>query len=179
GVIPFMTSNGSSDSEGQIIFPGGSGAIISFNSPKISLGYNAFATRLNGLDKALVFDESQETEANKRLMLGMLGVICKTNKKGVLAIVDRGASQTEIYANFKRAIATSKNIAYFTAHIRENEIVYVGSARTEFNKWANDRSNTDFSYIYQFMSEEEFIDDSGNIEYVTLANKYRDYLIQK
>lgn len=178
-VIPFMTSNGSSDSEGQIILPDGSGAIISFNSPKISLGYNAFAKRIYGPDKAFVFDESQETEANKRLMFGMFGFLDKTNKKGVLAIVDRGASQTEIYANFKRAIATSKNIAYFTAHIRENEIVYVGSARTEFNKWANDRSNTDFSYIYQFMSEEEFIDDSGNIEYVTLANKYRDYLIQK
>lgn len=179
-ILPFMTSNSSSTSEGQIIVPDGSGAIISFNSPKISLGYNAFAKRIYGPDRAFIFDESQETDQNKKMMFGMYGFLDKTSKKGVLAIVDKGATQTEIYANFKRAVDTSKNIAYFTALIRENETVYIGYSRTAFTKWSHDKSKTDFAYIYQFMSEDEFIDENtGEIEYVTLANKYRNYLIKK
>jgi len=179
-VLPYMTSNSSSTSEGQIILPDGSGVIISFNSPKISLGYTAFAKRIYGPDKTFAFDRSQETDFNKSLMFGMYGFLDKTEKKGVLAIADKGASQTEIYANFKRQVDTSKNIAYFISLIRENETVYIGTSRTEFTKWARGRSNTDFVYIYQFLSPEEFIEpETGNIQYVTLAQKYREYLVEK
>lgn len=178
-VLPYITSNSSETSKGQIIIPDGSGAIISFNSPKAALGYTAYSKKIYGLDKAFTFEQTQESHFNKDLMFGMYGFLDQTEEKGVLAIADQGASQTSIYANFKRSTATSKNIAYFTALLRESETVFVGSAKTAFLKWANERSNTDFSYIYQFMAKKDFVDNSGEIQYVTLANQYRDYLIEK
>ena len=178
-VLPYFTTNADSNSKGQIIIPDGSGAIINFNSPKAALGYPATEKRIYGPDKAFTFDRSQENSYNEKLMFGMYGFLDQTNRKGVLAIVDQGASQSSIYANFKRNTPTSRNFAYFTAIMREREEVYVGSSRTAFTKWSQARSTTDFSYIYQFLDESEFVDENNNIEYVTLAGKYRDYLIDK
>lgn len=178
-VLPFMTSNSSETSKGQIILPDGSGAIMSFNSPKSALGYTAYSKTIYGPDMSFTFRDTQETLSNQQMMFGMFGFLDQTERKGVLAIADRGANLTSIYANFKRATATSKNTAYFTALLRENETVYVGTAQTAFNKWSRERSHTDFKYLYHFMLPHEFIDNSGNIQYVTLAQKYRNYLIDK
>lgn len=178
-VLPYITSNSSDTSKGQIVIPDGSGAIISFNSPKAALGYTAYSKKIYGLDKSFTFEQTQESHFNKDLMFGMYGFLDQTEEKGILAIADKGASQTSIYANFKRSTATSKNIAYFTALLRESETVFVGSAKTAFLKWASEKSNTDFSYIYQFMAKKDFVDNNGEIQYVTLANLYRDYLIEK
>jgi hypothetical protein len=178
-ILPYFTTNNSITSEGQIIIPDGSGAVISFNSPKAILNYDSIEKRIYGPDKAFTFETSKDDSYHQRLMFGMYGFLDKTNRKGVLAIIDQGASQSTLIADFKRDVNTSRNYATFEALIREKEEVFVGSARTAFTKWAHDRSKTDFSYIYQFLTEDEFIDSEGNIQYVTLAQKYRDYLIAK
>jgi hypothetical protein len=113
-------------------------------------------------------------------MFAMYGFLDKTAKKGVLAIADQGANQTSIYANFKRAdVASTMNIASFKAIFRESETVYAGTAQTPFLKWSNEFINNDLKYIYQFIKQNDFISNDGKIQYVTLANKYREYLIEK
>jgi len=117
-VLPYFTSNKSLLSEGQIILPDGSGAIMTFNSPKDELGYNAYAKPIYGPDKAFTFEKERETAVNERYMLSMYGFLDKTEEKGILAIADRGANQSSIYANFKRAdVPSTMNIAYFNCSI--------------------------------------------------------------
>lgn len=178
--LPYLTSNNSLTSVGQIIIPDGSGAVISFNSAKDKLGYTAHSKPIYGLDKAFTFTDNREVLRNEKIMFGMFGFLDKTQEKGILAIADRGAAQTSIYANFKREeLTNSRNIAYFQPLFRESETVYAGTAKTPFLKWSKERSQTDFAYKYQFLSPIEFIDGDGNIQYVTLAKKYRDYLMDK
>lgn len=179
-VLPYFTSNNSLTSEGQIILPDGSGAIMQFNSPKDELGYTAYAKSIYGGDQAFTFRNRTENMENEKMMFGMYGFLDKTAKKGVLAIADKGANQTSIYANFKRAdVASTMNIAYFKAIFRESETVYAGTAQTPFLKWSSEFINNDLTYIYQFMQQNDFIGNDGKIQYVGLANKYRDYLIEK
>lgn len=179
-VLPYMTANNSTTSEGEIIVPDGSGAIISFNSPKDALGYNAFDKPIYGPDKAFSFRQAPQTAVNENFMFGMFGFLDKTEKKGVLAIADKGANQNYIYANFKRTgISSSMNQAYFRAIFREQEKIYIGPYNTEFQKWSKDFAKTDFKYIYQFLNESQFIAGDGSIQYVTLAGLYRTYLMDK
>ncbi|MGD9886600.1 MAG: DUF5696 domain-containing protein [Bacilli bacterium] len=179
-VLPYFTSNNSLTSEGQIILPDGSGAIMQFNSPKDELGYTAYAKSIYGNDQAFTFRTATETMENKKMMFSMYGFLDKTSKKGVLAIADQGANQTSIYANFKRAdVASTMNIANFKAIFREQETVYAGTAQTPFLKWSKEFINNDLKYLYQFLLPNEFIGNDGKIQYVSLANKYRDYLIAK
>lgn len=179
-IMPHFTSNNSLSSEGQIIIPDGSGAIINFNSSKDDLNYSAHIKPIYGADKAFTNRSATATEFNQKLMFGMYGFLDKTSKKGVLAIADRGANQTSIYADFKRKkLTTTKNIAYFQALLRASEIVYAGNSNTPFLKWSKSRTDNDFSYIYQFIPVNDFVDNDGKIQYVTLANLYRDYLINK
>lgn len=179
-ILPHFTSNDSLTSEGQIILPDGSGAVINFNSEKDKLNYRSIPKPIYGADKAFVYNTAKDTDFNEKLMFGMYGFLDKTSRKGVLAIVDRGANQNTIYADFKREnLSATKNIAYFQALLRASETVYVGNANTPFLKWSKGRTNTDFSYIYQFLPASDFIDSNGKIQYVTLAKKYREYLIHK
>jgi len=179
-VLPYFTSNNSLTSQGQIILPDGSGAIMTFNSPKDELGYTAYAKSIYGSDMAFTSKTFKETMANEDMMFAMYGFLDKTSGKGVLAIADQGANQTSIYANFKRAdVASTMNIANFKAIFRESETVFAGTAQTPFLKWSNEFIRNDLKYIYQLMQTNDFIDNDGNIQYVTLANKYREYLIEK
>jgi hypothetical protein len=179
-VLPYFTSNNSLTSEGEIILPDGSGAIITFNSPKDELGYTAFEKSIYGSDMAFTSKTFKETMANEDMMFAMYGFLDKTSGKGVLAIADQGANQTSIYANFKRADVTSTmNIANFKAIFRESETVFAGTAQTPFLKWSNEFIKNDLKYIYQLMQTNDFLDNDGEIQYVTLANKYREYLMGK
>ncbi|HNZ49909.1 MAG TPA: DUF5696 domain-containing protein, partial [Bacilli bacterium] len=167
-VLPYLTSNNSLTSEGQIILPDGSGAIMQFNSPKDELGYTAYAKSIYGADQAFTYRMATETMENEKMMFAMYGFLDKTAKKGVLAIADQGANQTSIYANFKRAdVASTMNIANFKALFREQETVYAGTAQTPFLKWSKDFINTDLKYQYQFLMPNEFVDAAGKIQYVT------------
>ena len=58
----------------------------------------------------------------KIIVLGMYGFLDFTQKKGVVAIVDSGAAQTSIQADFMRAAQTTTfNYARFTTTYRVKE----------------------------------------------------------
>ena len=179
-VLPAFTINKSDTSYGQIILPDGSGAVINFNSPKDKLNYTAYAKSIYGNDMAFPYRVTEATINNEKLMFPMYGFLDATNKKGVLAIVERGANQTSIYANFKRsAVESTANVAYFQTRFRESETVYAGTANTPFLKWSKEHINNDLKFVYHFLMENEFVDNEKKIQYVTLAKMYRDYLIDR
>lgn len=182
-IMPNFTTNNDLNSEGYIILPDGSGAIMQFNSPKSPLNYQAQFKEFYGADKTFTRSTPQQTDNNKNFMLNMYGFLDKTAGKGVLAIVDRGASQAAVYADFKRAesqyLAQTQNTAYFRVKYREKETVSIGTWARPYTKWSTTRSQTDFIFKFVFLEYDEFVDDDGRIDYVKLAEKYRDYLIDK
>lgn len=183
-VMPNFTTNDDLNSEGYIILPDGSGAIMQFNSPKSPLGYQAEFKEFYGIDQTFTRRIAEDNADNKKFMLNMYGFLDKTERKGILAIVDRGASLTSVKADFKRAesqyVATTKNEVYFSIKFRESETVQVGTwATSRYTKWSTKKSDTDFVFKFVFLQADEFVDDDGRINYVMLAKKYRDYLIEK
>jgi len=169
-VVPYLTTNQDVNSEGQIILPDGSGAIISFNSVKDAQNAKTYSKQIYGDDSTLP-RENRGSDIED-IMLGMYGFLDFTEKKGVVAIVDAGAAQTSIQADFMRAAQTTTfNYARFTTAFRVKETVSV-STGSSFAKWSIDLYNSDVVYKYHFLSEDE-------LDYVHVAKKYREYLVNK
>lgn len=169
-VVPYLTSNQDPNSKGQIVLPDGSGAVISFNSVKDAQNAKTYTKNIYGMD----YTTPQETKVfnTKDLMFGMYGFLDQTGKKGTVAIVEEGAAQTSIQADFMRAAQTTTfNYARFTTSYRVKESVSV-STGSSFTKWSIDLYQYDVVYSYRFL-------DNDELDYVNVAKKYREYLIEK
>ncbi|MDY0363710.1 MAG: DUF5696 domain-containing protein [Bacilli bacterium] len=183
-VLPYFTSNYSATSIGEMIIPDGSGGVISFNSIMDEQNVVSYQSKpIYGADMNYV--PREQPASVEKIMMGMFGYLDKTSNIGVLAIADKGASQTDIVSDFKRAASTkSSNYIYFIARLRESENVFagVGYYESSFVKWTDFRFLSDFKYVYNFVVPE--IDSTRNIEsdnfnYVEIAKMYREYLINK
>lgn len=169
-VLPYFTVNNDKNSEGQIVIPDGSGAIISFNSVKDVQNASAYSKRIYGIDYTI--PQKEAGAANEDLMFGMYGFLDLTEKKGVVAIIDKGASLSWLQADFLRASqTTSYNYARFATDLRTYESVSLSSG-SSFNKWTNEIYPGDIAYEYRFLDEDE-------LTYVGVANTYREYLLEK
>lgn len=169
-LLPYFTVNNDKNSEGQIVLPDGSGAIISFNSVKDVQNADAYSKRIYGTDYTIPLKEAGVNSED--LMFGMYGFLDFTQKRGVVAIIDKGASLSWIQADFLRSSqTTSYNYARFATDLRTYEVVSLSSG-TSFNKWTNDLYPGDIVYEYRFLGEDE-------LTYVDVANTYREYLLEK
>lgn len=169
-LLPYFTVNNDKTSEGQIIVPDGSGAIISFNSVKDVQNADTYLKQIYGDDTTIPKEE--RGMASEKVMLGMYGFLDFTEKRGVVAIVDKGASLTWIQADFLRASQTSSyNYARFLTDLRTYEVVSLSSG-SSFNKWTADIYPGDIVYEYRFLGEDE-------LSYIDVAEKYREYLLEK
>lgn len=169
-LLPYFTVNNDKTSEGQIVLPDGSGAIISFNSVKDVQNADAYNKRIYGTDYTIPLKEAQANSED--LMFGMYGFLDFTKKRGVVAIIDKGASLSWLQADFLRASqTTSYNYARFATDLRTYEVVSLSSG-TSFNKWTEELYPGDIVYEYRFLGEDE-------LTYVDVANTYREYLLEK
>lgn len=166
-MFPRLTTNTSKTSEGMIIVPDGSGAIVEFNNNKSALGYKDLNKEIYGIDQAFITKRATENVQN--IMLGMFGYLDFTNQKGILGIIEKGGAQSSLYAGTNLA-----NTVYFTTSVRQKEEVTAGTGWTSsvFTKWAKNLSKSDLEYKFMFLDETE-------LDYVTVAEKYRDYLVDR
>lgn len=175
-ICKYLTTNNSSTDEGQIVLPDGSGAVISFNSVKDS----QYASKYNekpiyGNDMAI--NREEQGYAQQTLMFPMYGFVEQTQQKGIVAIVDKGAPQTSITANFMRSSSSgidSFNYAFFTTYFRNSETVNITSSSSYF-KVSDKLYSSDITYQYKFIKPSE----DGNFNYLNVAECYRNYLINK
>ena len=173
----YMATNKSETEKGQIVLPDGSGAIISFNSIKDSQYAAKYAEKpIYGNDFAIPMETRGYDQ--QTLMFPMFGFVEQTSKKGIVAIVEKGAPQSSITANFKRKSSVSGidvyNYAFFTTRLRSSESVKI-TANTSYTKVSDKLYSSDISYRYKFIFPEE----SGRFDYTTVASCYREYLINK
>ena len=169
-VLPRLATNFDTTSKGQIILPDGSGSIISFNSEKVKQNVAYYADkRIYGSDSTIPLKE--RGNYSQDLTLPLFGFLEQSNNKGLVAIVDKGAAQTSIVADFHRGSEGSSNYARFTTFLRETERVVVSSNK-EYTKISSNIFGEDVCYDYYLLSGED-------LTYVDVANVYRQYLINK
>ena len=187
-ICKYLTTNKNSNEVGSIIIPDGSGAVISFNSVKDKQFVGKYTEKfIYGNDTAINREEAGHSIQD--IMLPMYafiedGVLTagKTSRGlAAVAIVEKGAAQTAITADFKRSSATSGislyNYAYFTTYFRSSESVKITSS-SNYMKISDKLYDGDIKYVYRFITSEGLGKEAGEpINYVDIANNYREYLI--
>ncbi len=181
-ICKYMTVNNDPNSKGKIILPDGSGAVISFNTPKASQAVGKYnLKKIYGEDKAI--NREQMGYAQQNLMFPMYGFLETSDNRGIVAIVKKGAAQTSIAANYMTAGNTKidgYNYAYFQTNLRESENVKITSS-SSYLKSSDKLYSSDIQYGYHFLEDKK--DDNGkyiaSLTYVDVANDYRNYIIKE
>ena len=165
-------------SEGIIVLPDGSGAVMSFNSVKDDLNVSAVSKRIYGTDWTDV--DTLDTSSGEYFSMAMYGFLAKTQKKGWLVACTQGASQLSLAASFIRKstlyTVTQYNRAYFTLELRASKSLAIGTSKSTFTQWQKSFANDDYKFKIELLDEDEFVESDGTIEYVTLAQRYKQLL---
>ena len=184
-ILPFFNKNFDRNSEGEIIIPDGSGAVISFNSDKqdqFVAGYQP--KKIYGFDKSQILRTAPADV--QTIMLPMYAYLDKTENVGVIGIIESAPSHHSIVADFMRTrTAGSSNYVNYEVSMRDSEFVNVGRSWyvSSYQKWSKSMIPTDLSYYFQFVIPETIEDgevkSNANFNYVEVAKQYRRYLINK
>ncbi len=174
--LPFFGAAGT-ESEGYILVPDGSGALIYLNNDKAS--YGAYSQTVYGRDLSLITEKlSADSETARLPVFGM-----KDGSRGFLAILSRGETNAAVNAMTSGTLNSYNNVY---ASFR-----YRPFTRTTFlqgNTYASNGQGGDtvisltispvtpkterYRVEYILLSEEE-------LDYVDMADAYKDYLKER
>lgn len=163
GVLPYLMSSSTQD-EGYLLVPDGSGAIIRFNNGKTETTpyygkvYGENLTYSKGLSDA-------------NILLPVFGM--QKNNSGMVAILENGAESAELQAMVSGQ-KTSYNNIYPTFTLR-TQYTYDSGAynQTAFDVYEN-REPTQSAYTIQY-----YILEKDKNDYADMAQIYRQYLLEQ
>jgi len=164
-VLPYFGS-GSTDDEGYMMVPDGSGGLIDFNSDRsFALPYNK---RIYGIEYAKFYDKMPSETSDIRLPV--FGI--KHNDDGFTAIIENGASMTNLLSNTS-TVHNPYNQIFTRYNFREGEVFEFDSISSSVSiyEWTKHYNTEDFIMSYQFIQDDD-------VDYVDMANQYREYLVE-
>jgi len=164
-VLPYFGA-GTTDDDGYLMIPDGSGAIIEFNQERaFSLPYNK---RVYGNDLASF--SLTKTEDLTKISLPVFGI--KNNNKALIAIAEETAEMANLYANSSTQ-DNPYNQAFYRYNIREGEIY-------EFSSISSSVAITEWTYYYntEDFSVKYLVLDETDASYADMAKEYRNYLLE-
>ncbi len=153
--------------KGYYVVPDGSGAIINFNNGKMN--YKAYQGVVYGRNITPV--ETTKPAVTQNVYLPMYGIV--KGNSGMMVVADKGDTCATINAYVTGQQKTSYNACYFDFEIRtDDEYLMGGDANPLAVYEKRGILVPEIEVRYYPVSN----DDKSNIDYVDIADKYRDYL---
>ena len=167
--LSFLTTFGAAttDENGYFVIPDGSGALINFNNNKT--GLKVYSGKVYGSDITAV---SQTASAvTEQVYFPMYGIV--KGNSGMMVVADKGDACASINAYVAGQNKTSYNTCYFDFEIRTDDEYLMGGDSNPlkvFEKRGILIPEIEVRYYPVSNS------DRSEIDYIDIADKYRDYL---
>lgn len=161
----------STEEEGFIFVPDGSGAIINFNNTTGSA--NPYEGKVYGRDYAI--GQTTAPPVTQQVYLPVMGMVKRGEKtdNGMFAIIEKGDSAATVRANVSKQNNTSYNNVWFEFRLRSTDTYSMGTLNKELKVYEQYGMKNDEIRIKYFLM------DGKNLSYTHLADTYRTYLINE
>ena len=162
-VLPYFLSS-TTEEEGYMVLPDGSGAVIEFNNGMTSAA--DYVSRVFGTDTLIGATKYDSTEYYANMPI--IGMVYEDY--AYLAIVENGATLAEINTQISGK-NDDYNKAYFKFYIQEMEnVATMENSAVSVNKFTGDVFQENIVIRYQMLEKEE-------ANYTGIAKNYQNYLI--
>ncbi len=153
-------------SEGYIVLPDGSGAVMEFNNGKFN--QSPYRKRLYGDDLSMMRYEMPEQQQD--ITIPLFGMVKENH--AYAGIITRGEAMATLHADVSGRV-DSYNKLYVSFALRESEAIVLGSGfnRYAVDLWTETIVDTDFTIRKVFL-------DGDDSDYVGIARAYRDHLLE-
>lgn len=167
GAAPAADINGV-PTEGYMIIPDGSGAVINYNNGKS--GYSiAYDQKLYGRDYTAV--PLSAPKVTDQAYLPVTATV--SGKDGLVIIADEGDANADVCAQISGQQSQSYNTTYFSFELRSTDTYYMsgnaGNKLTVFEKGSIETPSVSVLYVP--------VTDEKSVNYADVAKVYRDHLI--
>jgi hypothetical protein len=167
--ISFLENFGAAfeDSDGYMLVPDGSGALINFN--KYALHRDTLFIELYGKDRSM--DIRQQTDFSEQAVLPVFGV--KNSDRAFLAIIEDADTFATINAS-RSGYLTLFNTIFANFNLTSKGLIRIGDGnlQTQVSAYQEKMYDGEIKIRYMFLSDDK-------ADYQGMAEAYREYLLQK
>lgn len=170
-LYPFLGAVKENNIPGYIFIPDGCGALIRFQE-KGNRYDSPYVGRIYGIDEGI---SKKSIQANKvepyQVTIPVFGMIHGTRQNGFVSIVESGEYNADIVA-YQSGVITDFYWTTTTFVLREQYFQPTSKTMGGINTYQKERNNNDLKINYILLANED-------ADYIGMAKKYREYLINK